>query len=180
MKRYWRIARMGLYLGATVFGGVAAAYPYVRAKASELGDISPEEVDGLYAVAVFLPGPSFLNLWGAVSARVGGLLGALLGQVALILPAFLLVLLLPLTTRIPWIGAHSAGALNGTIWATSGLLLATGIEGIRKLKTWQSRAVAILGLGLLVAGVHPVLLLVCGIAGGVLAAVRQPAKREAA
>lgn len=160
MRRLWRIARMGFYLGATVFGGVAAAYPLVRERAAELGDLTPEEVDGLYALAVLLPGPSFLNLWGAVSARAGGWAGAAVGQVSLLLPAFLLVLVLPLSTRIPWVGAHASGALHGAIWATGGLLLATAIEGLRKKRSVKE-LLAVAGLlAALLVGVHPVLLLV--------------------
>jgi len=157
MNRLFRIARMGLWLGATIFGGVAAAYPRVRQHSAELGNLAPEEVDGLYALAVVMPGPSFLNLWGAVSARVGGLAGALVGEVALLTPAFLLVLALPLVAQVPWIGAHTAGAVSGATYATAGLLLATGLEGLRK-----DKGLLLTGLTLaaLFAGVHPVLLLI--------------------
>ncbi|HYF91100.1 MAG TPA: chromate transporter [Symbiobacteriaceae bacterium] len=168
MKKLWQIARMGLLLGATVFGGVAAAYPRVRERCTELGEITAEEVDGLYALAVVLPGPSFLNLWGAVSARTGGLIGAVVGEIALLLPAVVLVLALPLTTVIPWIGARTEGALNGSIYATAGLLLATGIEAVRKHKGYRPWLITALGLGALLAGVHPVFLLILVLGWGAL------------
>jgi chromate transport protein ChrA len=170
MQRYLRITRMGLWLGSTVFGGLNAAYPVIRQRAAELGGITPEDVDGLYTLAVLLPGPSFLNLWGAVSARAGGWPGAVIGQIALLLPAFVLALLLPLTARIPWLQAHAAGALNGAVWGTAGLLLATGIEGLRKQKSAGLRVITGLSLVALLAGISPLLLLLAVLVWGVLAA----------
>jgi chromate transport protein ChrA len=178
MRRLWAIARMGLLLGATVFGGVAAAYPLVRDRAAELGDLTGEEVDGLYALSVLLPGPSFLNLWGAVSARAGGWAGALVGQVSLLLPAFLLVLVLPLLKAIPWVGARADGAMHGAIWATAGLLLATGVDGLRKQKSVRELAMVAGLLGALLLGVHPVLLLVLVLGWGAVSG-RRTATRAA-
>lgn len=179
LQRFLRIARMGLFLGATVFGGVAVAYPVVRERAAELGEISGEEVDALYALSVVLPGPSFLNLWGSVCARVGGLAGAFIGQVALLTPAFLIVMLLPLTSRIGFFAVRADGALYGAIWGTAGLLLATGIDGVRKQKTGAQRAVIGGGLTGLLLGLHPLLLM--GLVVGLGAASSYlPAVRKAA
>lgn len=168
MKRLWKIASVGLWLGATVFGGVTAAYPRIRERASELGNLGPEDVDGLYAISVLMPGPSFLNLWGAVSARAGGIAGAVVGMTALLLPAVLLILALPLTAAIPWVAAHSEGALNGSIYATAGLLIATGIEGARRQKGPGPWLITALGLAGLLAGVHPVPLMLLALGWGAL------------
>lgn len=167
MHKYLRIAQMGLFLGGTVFGGVASAYPIVRERAADLGDISGEEVDALYALAVFFPGPSFMNLWGSVCARAGGMLGAFIGQVCLLLPAFSLVMVLPLLSQIPWIAGRSAGAFNGAVWSTVGLMIATGVENFRKQKSAGARIMAGVGLAALFLGMHPTVLLVLMIAGGV-------------
>jgi chromate transporter len=168
MKRLWKLSRMGFALGTTVFGGVTAAYPHIREQALAEGWLTGEEVDGLYAFSVVLPGPSFLNLWGAVGARVAGPLGALTAQVALVLPAFILAVALPLTAQIPWVGAHAAGAMNGAIWATAGLLVATGIEGLRKQKQALLWVVSGVALALLLAGVNPLALLVLALGWGAL------------
>jgi chromate transport protein ChrA len=166
LHKIFRIARMGFWLGATVFGGIAAAYPHIRTHASELGEIPPEEVDGLYALAVFLPGPSFLNLWGAVSARAGGLPGAIVGELALLMPAFLLVMLLPLAVHLPYLGTHTAGALYGATWSTVGLMAATGVDSLRRDKSDYGRMLAAVALGALLLGMHPMLLLLLMIGGG--------------
>jgi chromate transport protein ChrA len=171
-----RIARMGLWLGATVFGGVSAAYPIIRERAGELGDISGEDIDGLYALSVFLPAPSFLNLWGAVAMRAAGLAGAVVGSLSLMVPAFVLVLTLPLLGQIPLVGERAAGAFEGAVWATVGLLVAAGMELLRRLTgpvQWLAGACL---LALLFAGVHPVLLLVSAIAVGAASAYRSPRK----
>jgi chromate transport protein ChrA len=159
MLRYWRICTMGFWLGATVFGGVTQAYPLIRERASELGPITAEEVDGLYALAVVMPAPTFLNLWGAVSLRAGGWVGALMGLVALALPSFLLVLLIPLAGLIPVLAAHSGGALQGAIWGTFGLLAAVSFDALRRLQTRAQLTIVVLSLGALLAGLHPTLLM---------------------
>lgn len=170
MKRLWAIARVGFWLGATVFGGLNAAYPLIRERARDVGNISAEEVDGLYTLAVALPGPSFLNLWGAVCARAAGVSGAVVGELSLILPAFVLVLLLPLATRIPWVAAHAEGALQGAIFGTSGLLFANALELFHKSKTLGLRAVSAICLAALLLGMHPVLLLALVIGWGAVSA----------
>lgn len=181
MKNLMRIATMGLWLGTTVFGGVSVAYPIIRERAQELGDVTPEQVDGLYAVSVFLPGPSFLTLWGSVTGRAAGFLGALVGEVAVMLPATILVLLLPLLAHLEWVGARTSGALYGAMWATGGLLVATGIEQMRKLKTTGRRLAASALMALLLLGLHPILVLAGSIASGVVYSyVRQGARKEAA
>lgn len=166
IRKYWQLFSLGLWLGATVFGGVNAAYPIIRQKAAELDWMTGEEVDASYALSVFLPGPSFLNLWGAVSVRVGGLLGAAIAQVGLLMPAFTLVMLLPLLAHIPWVGARADGAMLGAVYGTAGLLIATGLEGLKKWKqTWHKN----LGLAMLLLiflGVHPLVLLLGGMVTG--------------
>ncbi|MFZ5824339.1 MAG: chromate transporter [Bacillota bacterium] len=162
MRKYWPLFTLGLWLGSTVFGGVNAAYPIIRQKAEELGWMTGEEVDGAYALSVFLPGPSFLNLWGAVSVRVGGLPGAVIAQVGLLLPAFALVICLPLLAHIPWVGARTDGAMLGAVYATAGLLIATGMEGLKRWKETWHKSLGLAMLLLIFLGVHPLLLLLGG------------------
>lgn len=166
--KYWQLFTLGLWLGSTVFGGVNVAYPIIRQKAVERGWMTEEEVDGAYALSVFLPGASFLNLWGVVSMRVGGLFGAFIAQVGLILPGFTLVLLLPLLGLIPWIGARTDGVTVGATYGTAGLLLATGIDGLKRWKRQWDWALGLTMLLLLLLGLHPLLLLLGGAMAGAL------------
>lgn len=179
MRKYWQLFTLGLWLGTTIFGGVNQAYPVIRQKAEELGWMTGEEVDGTYALSVFLPGPSFLNLWGAVSIRTGGFFGAVIGQVGLLAPAFSLVMLLPLLGRIPWVEARTDGAMMGAVYATAGLLIATGIEGLKKWKQNWHRAVGLAMLVLIFLGLHPLLILMGGAAAGAIRATIQVRKEAA-
>ncbi|HLO04204.1 MAG TPA: chromate transporter [Symbiobacteriaceae bacterium] len=153
-NRYLKIIGHGLTLGASVFGGVSVAYPAIRRLAPSSFDLNESEVDGLYAFAYILPGPSFLNLWGAVCMRVAGLPGAILGEVALLLPSTLIVLLLPQLGRIGWLAAHSGGMGAGAAWATVGLTLAAGLDGIRKMKQRKDLLAAAILLVLGALGIH--------------------------
>lgn len=159
-NRYFKLITHGLMLGASVFGGVSIAYPAIRKLAPSSFGLNEAEVDGLYAFAYILPGPSFLNLWGAVCMRVAGLPGALLGEAALLLPSTLIVLLLPQLGRIGWLAAHSGGIGAGAAWATVGLTLATGLEGLRKLKLRKDLLAALLLLVLGALGFHTLACLV--------------------
>lgn len=172
LKRIWHLFTLGLWLGSTIFGGAAAAYPVIRGKAADLGWLTADEVDALYGVAVFLPGPSFLNLWGAVAARVAGLPGALVAQVGLLLPSFLLVWALPVLGQLQFFATRTGGIMQGTVWATAGLLLAAGIEGLTKLKSNPRRCCAALLFGLLLAGAHPLVLMAGSVTVGVLTSLR--------
>ncbi len=177
LKRIWQLFTFGLWMGSTIFGGISAAYPVIRAKAEESGWLAGEEVDGLYAVSVFVPGPSFLNLWGAVAVRVAGMPGAIAAQVGLLLPAFLLVWSLPVLGRISFIAVRAGGIMQGTVWATAGLLLAAGAEGLLKLKNNPQRYVAAVLFALLLLGIHPLALLGLSVAAGVVWSFR-PVQKE--
>lgn len=163
-KLHWQLFTLGLWLGTTVFGGGGQAYPIIRRAMEERDWLTGEEVDGLYALSAVLPGPTFLNLWGAASARVGGLTGAAAGQIGLMLPSFVLVCALPLLARIEFIQSRTEQILLGTIWATVGLLLAAAVQGLRFLKDGWSRWTAGGGMALLLLGLHPLLL----VAGSVM------------
>lgn len=173
LRTYWELVKLGLWLGTTVFGGVNQAYPVIRQKAVELGWMEAEEIDGTYALAVFLPGPSFLNLWGAVAMRTAGFMGAVIAQVALLLPAFTLVFLIPLAGQIPAVAARADGAMLGAVYATAGLLIAAGIESIQKWKQNWHKLIGAIMLVLIVLGVHPLLLLL----GAALAGAIRTSKR---
>lgn len=174
-QRLAQIALLGFWLGITVFGGVAVAYPLIRQRAESNGWMEGEEVDGLYALAVVLPGPSFLNLWGAVAKRAAGPLGALVGQASLMAPALLLVLLLPLTTRIPFVADRADGALWGAAYATAGVLLGTAADGVRRARGRFTYLVILGAVTGLAAGLHPLVILFTAIA---LGAIRSVATRE--
>lgn len=175
LRKTWQLFILGFWLGASIFGGVTAAYPIIRKKMADLGWLSPVETDAFYATAVFLPGPSFLNLWGAVAMRVGGWPGAIAGQVGLLSPSLLLVCLLPLTVQIAAIATHVDSILRGTVWATAGMLLATGFEGLHRLSA-RLRWLSMAALGLLLMGVHPLLLLLLAAGAGALWSVLAPNK----
>lgn len=176
VKRLGRVFLTGLRLGSTSFGGITAAYPTIRAAAVGYDWMPGEEVDALYAVAVVLPGPSFMNLWGAIGGRVAGLVGVLVGLTGLLLPSFLLVMAVMLLTRLHDVAAHSAGLMQGAAWATAGLIGVSGVESFFRLRSrWQQGQMTGV-FGLLLLGLNPLLLLGLSMLFG--AAVPQGAGRK--
>lgn len=81
--------------GALVFGGGHVVLPLLQSEFVPRGWISVDEFLAGYGVAQAVPGPLFTfaaYLGAAAKAGPGGLPGALLGLIAVFLPAFLLVI----------------------------------------------------------------------------------------
>jgi chromate transport protein ChrA len=161
-----RLTLFGLRLGATVFGGIVSCYPMLRSEFVRQNWAREEEVDGLYALSYFFPGVPFLNFWGVLATRTGGILGAFLAQICLVLPAFLLVFFLPLSLKIPFIEAHKGMFFNGAIWATTGILLSTGLDNFIKVKSVVLRAFFFVAVAMLFLKVPIILLILCGTIAG--------------
>ena len=162
LKPIGKLAMIGLWLGTTVFGGIVSCYPLVRAKFVELKWAKEEEVDGLYALSFFFPGVPFLNFWGILAARTGGIFGAFVAQICLVLPAFVIVLAVPLSLKIPFIYTHKSVFFNGAIWGTTGILMNAGVDNLFKVKSTPLRLIFLVSLILLFMKVPILALIILG------------------
>ncbi len=88
---FWSFLRVG----AGAFGGGMAALPVMeRELAGRRGWMSPEEVRECFALAQAVPGVILVNFATEAGGRLMGRKGAVAAGVAVVLPAFLLVLAL--------------------------------------------------------------------------------------
>lgn len=83
-----------LKVGFFAFGGAYAAIPLIRDLVSSYGWLTDEALSRMIAVSESTPGPIMVNLATYVGASQGGLLGAAIATFAVVLPAFIIIVLL--------------------------------------------------------------------------------------
>ena len=115
-----------LEVGLFSFGGAYAAIPLIRDVVLRYGWLTEEKLLYFIAVCESTPGPIMVNLATYVGASQGGILGAALATLMVILPAFLIILavvqIMDRFMKNPWVKA----AMDGLKPCVMGLILATG------------------------------------------------------
>lgn len=121
-----------LKIGCTAFGGGLAALPIFRTElATRRAWLSETTVDELFATAQAIPGVILVNTAVLTALPLRRRPGAVLASIAVVLPAFLLILLLG-----TWLLAHRDAPWLTSLWfglrpAVVGLLLATALRLLR-------------------------------------------------
>lgn len=117
-----------LEVGCFSFGGAYAAIPLIQDVVLRYGWMEKETLLYFIGVCESTPGPIMINLATYVGSDQGGILGALLATLAVVLPAFLIILgvvaILDKFIRNPYVKAAMEGLKPGVI----GVILATGIS----------------------------------------------------
>ena len=115
-----------LYVGCFSFGGYAAV-PLVRDTVLAHGWMDENKFADLIALSESTPGPIMVNMATFVGNEQGGILGAAISTLAVVLPAFIIILvlmkLLQKATKKPAVQA----AVGGIKPAVVGVILATGV-----------------------------------------------------
>ena len=83
-----------LKIGAFTFGGGYAMISLIRETALANGWLNDFELTNLIAVSESTPGPIAINMATFVGSSQGGLLGAILSTLGVILPSFIIILLI--------------------------------------------------------------------------------------
>ena len=81
-----------LKVGLFAFGGGYAAVPLIRDVVLSYGWLDPDMLTHMIAVSESTPGPIMINLATYVGSTQGGILGALIATLAVILPSFIIIL----------------------------------------------------------------------------------------
>jgi len=123
---YWELFLGFLKVGCFAFGGAYAAIPLIREVVLDYGWIDDEMLSYMIAVSESTPGPIMVNMATYVGSDQGGVLGAALATFAVVLPAFLIILL------ILWLFKHLIenkyvqAVLGGIKPCVMGVILAVG------------------------------------------------------
>ena len=83
-----------LKIGTFTFGGGYAMIPLIQQEVVKNAWISPADVIDFIGVAESTPGPFAVNISTFIGMETGGLLGAFIATLGVILPSFLIILLI--------------------------------------------------------------------------------------
>lgn len=114
-----------LEVGAVSFGGGYGMISLIREKCLGNGWLTEEALMNFIAVAESTPGPIAVNMATFVGSSQGGILGALVATLGLVIPSFVIILLIASVIRnlIKFKGVQAA--LSGIKPVVIGLILAT-------------------------------------------------------
>ena len=116
-----------LKVGLFTFGGGYAAIPIIRETVLAHGWLSDDTLSTLIAVSESTPGPIMVNLATFVGARKAGVFGAICATFAVILPAFVVILLLMKLLKNAMKNPAVKAAVNNMKPCVTGMIMATGV-----------------------------------------------------
>jgi chromate transporter len=171
-----------LWIGCFSFGGAYGAIPLIREVVLSYGWIEEEKLSYMIAVSESTPGPIMVNLATYIGSTKAGVPGAIIATAAVILPAFLIVIVL-MTLLKKLIGNGMFRATLGALKAcVTGIVLATGaymilincIGSVNSVSVDYSAIIMTAALGavyfvskkMIKNGISPIILIcIAGIAG---------------
>ena len=115
-----------LKVGCFAFGGAYAAIPLIRDVVLSYGWLDDGMLTVMIAVSESTPGPIMVNLATYVGSSQAGIPGALTATAAVVLPAFLIILLVTALLRRALKSPPVQAVLQGMKPAMAGIILATG------------------------------------------------------
>jgi chromate transporter len=127
MSIYLRLFLTFLQIGAFSFGGGYGMIALIKEKCLEYAWLTEEELMNFIAVAESTPGPIAVNMATFVGSSQGGVNGALIATLGVVLPSFILILLISILIKnfINYKGVQAA--IKGIKPVIVGLIIATGI-----------------------------------------------------
>lgn len=119
-----------LKVGCFSFGGAYAAIPLIRDVVLSYGWLDDEALSYMIAISESTPGPIMVNLATYVGSSQGGLPGAALATFAVVLPAYLMILLVLAILKTLLKNPVFRAVLGALKPCVIGIILATGINMI--------------------------------------------------
>ncbi len=116
-----------LKIGLFSFGGAYAAIPLIREVVLSYGWLTDEKLSYMIAVSESTPGSIIVNMATYIGSAQAGVPGAAIATVAVVLPAFLIVVLLSALFKKTIQNEALQSALGGMKACMTGVILATGI-----------------------------------------------------
>ncbi|MBQ8249911.1 MAG: chromate transporter [Clostridia bacterium] len=124
---FWKLFITFLEIGAVSFGGGYGMLSLIREKVLAHGWLAEEELLNMIAVSESTPGPIAVNMATFIGSSEGGVLGAFLATLGVVLPAFCIILLIAAVMR-NFLKYEGVQAFLGGIRPTVvGLIVATGL-----------------------------------------------------
>ncbi len=122
----WDLLVGFLKVGCFSFGGAYGAIPLIRDVVLSYGWMKEEMLTDMIAVSESTPGPIMVNLATYVGSSQAGLIGALIATLAVVLPAFIIILLVMALLKTALKNRYVQAVLRGLKPCVIGVILATG------------------------------------------------------
>lgn len=116
-----------LKIGAVSFGGGYGMIALIRESVLTAGWMTEAELLNFIAVAESTPGPIAVNIATFVGSAQGGVLGAFLATLGVVLPSFIIILLIAALAANLLKTKGVRAVLRGVHPAVAGLVLGTGL-----------------------------------------------------
>lgn len=116
-----------LKVGCFSFGGAYGAIPLIRDVVLSYGWLSDETLTYMIAVSESTPGPIMVNLATYVGSVYAGFWGALVATLAVILPAFIIIVLIMTLLKDALENKYVQAILRGLKPCVVGIVLAMGV-----------------------------------------------------
>ena len=123
---WWELLVGFLKVGCFSFGGAYAAIPLIRDVVLSYGWLTDEVLTDMIAVSESTPGPIMVNLATYIGSSQAGLAGAALATLAVVLPAFVIILLIAAVMKTVLKNRYVQAVMAGLTACVTGLILATG------------------------------------------------------
>ena len=124
LSLFWEFLKIGMFS----FGGAYGAIPLIQDAVLQKGWMNEAMFANVLAISESTPGPIMVNSATYIGNQQGGILGALLATLGVILPAFVIILVITKFLR-KFIQSRPAQAvLNGVAPCLMGIILATGVS----------------------------------------------------
>lgn len=116
-----------LWVGAFTFGGGYGGIPLIREVVLSHGWMTDETLSYMIAVSESTPGPVMVNLATYVGYAQAGILGAITATTAVVLPAFVIIILILSILKMVMKHPGVKAVLGAMQPCAVGIILATGI-----------------------------------------------------
>ena len=116
-----------LKVGCFSFGGAYGAIPLIRDVVMSYDWMTEEELTYMIAVSESTPGPIMVNLVTFIGNTQGGIIGAMIATLSVVLPSFLIILLVSAVMKTLLKNKYVQAALRGLKPCIIGLVMATGV-----------------------------------------------------
>lgn len=158
---YLKLFLSFLKIGAVSFGGGYAMIPLIQDTVLTNGWMTESAFLNFLAVAESTPGPIAVNMATYIGSTVGGIGGAFLATLGVVLPSFIIILIISalITNLLKFAGVKAV--LGGIRPAIVGLIISTaivmilgtvfGVENAASVRPFDYRAVVIFAITATVA-----------------------------
>ena len=116
-----------LKVGMFSFGGAYGAIPLIRDVVLANGWLSDENLTYMIAVSESTPGPIMVNLATYVGNTQGGIFGAIVSTLGVVLPSFCVIMVITAVLKNFMKNKYFKALLSGLKPCVAGIILATGL-----------------------------------------------------